>query len=121
MSRPVTDKQFRALIENSGDGLALIAADGSILYASPPGARILGRDAITSIGRPALDLVHAQDLSRACTFCQRLRQTPGTTATPALPLNAIVELSLAALCLQRLIWFRLTRAVRFAGVPLAHV
>ena len=61
MSRPVTDKQFRALIENSGDGLALIAADGSILYASPPGARILGRDAITSIGRPALDLVHAQD------------------------------------------------------------
>ena len=78
MSRPVSDKQFRALIENSGDGLALIAADGSILYASPPGARILGRDAITSIGRPALDFVHAQDLSRACAFCQRLRQTPGT-------------------------------------------
>jgi PAS domain S-box-containing protein len=79
VSRPVSDKQFRALIENSGDGLALIAADGNILYASPPGARILGRDAITALGRPALELVHAQDLSRACAFCQRLRQTPGTS------------------------------------------
>ncbi|HEY6952595.1 MAG TPA: response regulator, partial [Bacteroidota bacterium] len=37
-----SEERFRALIDNSADGIALVAADGSLLYESPSTSRISG-------------------------------------------------------------------------------
>ena len=42
---PASEKRFRALIENSTDGIALVGADSAILYISPSNERIYGYSA----------------------------------------------------------------------------
>ncbi len=58
------EQRFRALIENSADGIALFRSDGSITYASPATAAILGYDPTELVGRNALDLLHPDDLAQ---------------------------------------------------------
>jgi len=38
----VSERRFRALVEESWDGVALLAADGTIVYGSPATSRLLG-------------------------------------------------------------------------------
>ena len=79
MSRPLSEKHFRALIENSADGIALLAADSSVLYASPPTTLILGYQADDIIGRQALEPVHPDDLPAVRAMCVQLRKTSGSS------------------------------------------
>jgi protein-histidine pros-kinase len=77
----VTDDLFRALVENSADGIALFGADATILYASPSTIRILGYSSDELLGRDALGLVHPEDATLAR---QRLREClarPGEVVT----------------------------------------
>jgi two-component system cell cycle sensor histidine kinase/response regulator CckA len=39
-----SERRFRALIENSADGIAVIGADGVMTYRSVSGARVMGKD-----------------------------------------------------------------------------
>ncbi len=57
-----SEKRFRALIENSADGLMLIDKQGEIYYQSNSVSRILGRDTKSRIGQSALEFVHDDDI-----------------------------------------------------------
>ena len=55
-----SERRFRTLIENSSDGIAVLAADGTVLYRSAAGARILGHDPSEPVV-PLADAVHPDD------------------------------------------------------------
>lgn len=56
------EKRFRTLLQNSTDGLALVAADGTFLEISETGRKILGYSVHEMIGLIRPDLIHAEDL-----------------------------------------------------------
>lgn len=58
------EKKFRALIENSSDGLSILGADGSLRDISPSAARILGYKEEELIGRVHLSKIHPDDLEQ---------------------------------------------------------
>jgi len=55
------DKRFRALVENSSDGVWLMNADLRITYASPATIRLLGYPSRECEGKAATDLIHPDD------------------------------------------------------------
>jgi PAS domain S-box-containing protein len=59
------DGQFRALVESSGDLLAVIDADAVIRTLVGPAESLLGVAAEALVGASAFDLVRPQDLARA--------------------------------------------------------
>ncbi len=59
------ESHFRALIENSSDLIAIVDANGSILYVSPSIDRLLGYSGDALEGRSVFDFVHADDLASA--------------------------------------------------------
>ena len=73
--------RFRAMIENSADGIVLLARDGSVLYESPASLRINGYSLEERIGRPGFDLVHPEDLADARTIFARASKTCGVLET----------------------------------------
>jgi PAS domain S-box-containing protein len=54
-------ERFRALVENSADGIVLLDSDGALLYVSPSASRIAGYSAEELMGRDAFSLVHPDD------------------------------------------------------------
>ena len=54
------DARWQALFQNSGDIVAVMAADGSLHYVTPAASRILGYDLATRLN--AFDLVHPDDV-----------------------------------------------------------
>ena len=56
-----SERYFRSLIENVGDVVVLIDGHGDVRYASPSLERLLGGPADGRLGRPAAELVHADD------------------------------------------------------------
>ncbi len=73
------EKRFQALIDSSSDAIALIDANGTILYASPSTHRILGHSAAEFAGRDAFDAVHPDDLQGVLSLFAELLQKPGAT------------------------------------------
>jgi PAS domain S-box-containing protein len=59
------NRQFRALIENAHDGIAVVSAEGAICYQSPSFARALGYDEGEGVGFSSLEFVHPEDQARA--------------------------------------------------------
>jgi len=57
----VSERRFRALVEESWDAIALFAADGTITYGSPATTRLLGYDLTEFVGRSALEFIHPDD------------------------------------------------------------
>ncbi|MBF8285319.1 MAG: PAS domain S-box protein, partial [Anaerolineales bacterium] len=71
------EKRFRALIENASDAIALVSADGTILYESPSVTRVLGYAVGERTGQLFIELIHPDDLPDITQrFAQLLRQ-PG--------------------------------------------
>jgi two-component system, sensor histidine kinase and response regulator len=56
-----SEQRFRALVENSSDGVFLVNRQGEIEYASPSTIRILGYGPADSQGLRIADLVHPDD------------------------------------------------------------
>ena len=56
-----SEGRFRALIENSADGIVLLDEAGRIRYASPATTRILGYAEGELLGREGVELVHPED------------------------------------------------------------
>ena len=56
------EKRFRALIENSTDGLSVIGVDGTVLDISPSGEKILSFSRNEVIGKIPKDIVHPEDV-----------------------------------------------------------
>jgi PAS domain S-box-containing protein len=71
------ERRFRALIEHSSDGIALLDRYGTVLYASPSTTRILGYEVDELAGRNLSDLVHPTDQKRVESQFRTLLDQPG--------------------------------------------
>src|SRR5579859_1646550 len=76
-----SERRFRALIENSSDGIALLDAQGQITYASPSSPHILGYDAGELVGHALVEVLHPDDRERLKHMLARLLISVGATAT----------------------------------------
>jgi PAS domain S-box-containing protein len=75
-----SEARFRALVENSWDGVTLLDADGVIRYASPATTRVLGYAPEEYVGRPGAEFVHPDDLPAAAEAMAGVASAPGKTA-----------------------------------------
>lgn len=71
------ERRFRALIENSTDGLMVIAASGVTQEISPMGKKILGHPEENLIGKPAFYFLHPDDRAIATHAFNNVLKTPG--------------------------------------------
>ena len=78
---------FRALLENSTDGIVLVDPAGTRLYASPATAAILGYSVEEFLRGGAFDQVHPEDLAGVQEQFARLLTTPGGVACVAARLH----------------------------------
>ncbi|MEA2415391.1 MAG: hypothetical protein QOI58_2048, partial [Thermoanaerobaculia bacterium] len=60
-----SEQRFRALLENSSDGIALIDAEGNVHYSSPAIRRILGYPVDEFVGMNVFTLIHRHDVDAA--------------------------------------------------------
>jgi PAS domain S-box-containing protein len=72
-----SEERFRALVENSSDGVFLVNRDGAISYASPSTIRILGYNPNHWQGVPIVDLVHPDDHAEMDLCWRMAEQHPG--------------------------------------------
>ena len=66
-----SEEQFRSIIENTSDIIAVLEPDGLIRYESPSVERVLGYPRNVLIGTPFFDLIHPDDASGAAGFLDR--------------------------------------------------
>jgi PAS domain S-box-containing protein len=76
-----SEERFRALVENSADGIVLIGAQGTITYASPATTRILGYTIDEYVGRNGFELVHPDEAERLAGILAEMLQKPGYPVT----------------------------------------
>jgi PAS domain S-box-containing protein len=72
----ISERRFRALVEESWDAVALFAGDGTILYGSPATTRLLGYDLTEFVGRNAMELIHPDDRAGALVRLQEAMAAP---------------------------------------------
>jgi len=70
---------FRALVENSLDGIVIVSSELEVIYENPSSARILGYESGEFVGKDTLGLIHPDDMSKAAHRLTKLAQTPGHT------------------------------------------
>lgn len=78
---------FRALTENSRDGIVVINRDGTVRYESPFGERTLGRKPGDRIGRDMMEPVHPDDVPAVSDAFAQLLQNPGESVSVELRLQ----------------------------------
>jgi two-component system NtrC family sensor kinase len=69
-------ERFRALIEHAADVIVVVAADGSVRYASPAAQAVLGVTSDALLGRPLLAEVHAEDQAKLAAALQAVVGRP---------------------------------------------
>ena len=72
----MSERRFRALVEESWDAVALFGSDGSILYGSPATTRLLGYDLSEFVGRNAMELIHPDDRAGVLVRLQEAMAAP---------------------------------------------
>ncbi|MBI3787053.1 MAG: PAS domain S-box protein, partial [Ignavibacteriales bacterium] len=72
------ERRFRALIENSSDGIILTDKRGAILFASASIGRLLGYERGELLSRNIFDLIHPDDLEQTKKEFDVLRQSYGS-------------------------------------------
>lgn len=72
-----SERRFRALIENSSDGLFLVDIQGTVVYAAPSTAHILGYAADELTGQDIFALVHPDDLELSRRSFAEIGNRPG--------------------------------------------
>src|SRR5437899_936452 len=65
------------LIEHGADAVALIAPDGTLLFASQSTERLLGFAPAQMVGRPGFERVHPDDLPRVRAALLEITTRPG--------------------------------------------
>ncbi len=60
-----SEQRFRAMTAHISDGIALLTADGTVLYVSPSGSGVLGYSSIDVVGRSWLTLYPPEEAGRA--------------------------------------------------------
>jgi diguanylate cyclase (GGDEF)-like protein/PAS domain S-box-containing protein len=78
------EARFQALVQHSSDVITILDVHGTIRYASPSTATILGHEPTQLVGAQFADLLHPEDLETASAFLADLSRSAGPRATPAL-------------------------------------
>jgi PAS domain S-box-containing protein len=60
-----SERRFRALVENSADGFALVGPDGTYIYSSPASNGVLGYTPQELAGQNVFKLIHSADVKSA--------------------------------------------------------
>ncbi|WP_372680356.1 PAS domain S-box protein, partial [Desulfosarcina sp.] len=77
------EEHFRSLIENMSDVIAILDAEGSILYLSPSVERILGYPPDVAVGRRVFDFIHPDDKEQSLQlFSSRIQSAAIEPAPP---------------------------------------
>src|SRR3990172_4772095 len=76
-----SEQRFRALIEQSSDGLTLVSADGTILYDGPSLTRILGYAPDERIGRSVFEFMHPDDRQASAERFAQFARKPGAVVS----------------------------------------
>ncbi|MDM7999357.1 MAG: PAS domain S-box protein [Dehalococcoidia bacterium] len=71
-----SEQYFRALIENAWDAIAIVSAEGVMLYESPSSARILGYEPEEIVGKNLVDYVRPEDVAAIADTFRRFRTEP---------------------------------------------
>ena len=74
----ISERRFRALVEESWDAIALFAGDGTILYGSPATTRLLGYELTEFVGRNAMELIYPDDRAGVLVRLQEVMAAPRT-------------------------------------------
>lgn len=74
-----SEVRFRSLVQHSSDVIIVIRPDGTIRFASPSVARVLGYDPGALLDRALFELLHPDEHDRVRTFCRDAGQLPGVT------------------------------------------
>ena len=72
---------FRALVERSLDGMALVGADGAVWFANPSAARLLDFSSSDLTGTDIWGSVHPSDRNELCSWLDRVMASPGQRLT----------------------------------------
>ncbi len=75
--RKQSEERFRALIEHSSDGIALLDQEGTVLYTGPSTNRILGYKNVDFTGRMAFEFVHPDDRDNTLRVFRSVANRPG--------------------------------------------
>jgi PAS domain S-box-containing protein len=75
------EKRFRALVENSTDGITVLAVDGTVLDVSYSGKKILGYEPHDLVGKIREDLIHPDDLAKVHNSFQKVTKIPSASET----------------------------------------
>ncbi|HBB31555.1 MAG TPA: hypothetical protein DDZ80_06090 [Cyanobacteria bacterium UBA8803] len=67
-----SEVKWRSLIQNSSDLIAILAADGTILYESPASERILGYSSDELVGKPVFNYIAPQEQNAIAQAIQNL-------------------------------------------------
>jgi PAS domain S-box-containing protein len=76
-----SERRFRALTENSADGIALLDAKGAIRYKSPTSAQALGYSVGELVGMNVFELTHPDDVQSVSLLLSTLVEKPETPLT----------------------------------------
>ncbi|HZL87382.1 MAG TPA: PAS domain S-box protein [Pirellulaceae bacterium] len=82
-----SEERFRSLVEHGFDGINVVDALGTILYASPAAARTLGYTAEELLGLNGFSFVHPDDVERMLGLMGKLLLDPMEIHTPTLRLR----------------------------------
>jgi two-component system cell cycle sensor histidine kinase/response regulator CckA len=74
------EERFRAMIEHGADAVALVAPDGTLVFASHSTERLLGFAPAELVGRPGFERVHADDVPRVQAALRDVIASPGAPA-----------------------------------------
>lgn len=77
-----SEERFRALVENSAEGVALLDAEGTILYSSPAVRHVLGLGPEEFVGQCIFSLIHPEDLDPVRECFEFVLSNSGRTAPP---------------------------------------
>jgi PAS domain S-box-containing protein len=76
-----SEEYFRALIENSSDGITVLNADGSIRYQSPSVGRLFGYRQQEEVGNPIFKYAHPDEKESIIRIFDHLMKHPGATVS----------------------------------------
>lgn len=76
-----SEKYFRALIENSSDGITVLHADGAIRYQSPSVGRLFGYRQEEEVGKSLFQYVHPEEIQSIVRIFDQLLRNPGSTVS----------------------------------------
>jgi diguanylate cyclase (GGDEF)-like protein/PAS domain S-box-containing protein len=76
-----SEERFRALVEKSSDVIALVDAEGTMLYTGPSTERVLGYRPEEIVGTDSFAFIHPEDRERAAAVMGTIFDTPGASAS----------------------------------------